>query len=92
MNRTSLIEARKAIGYTQEDMAARLGISASHYSMIESGDRTPSLPLARKISQLLHMPIEQLFFDHELHEACDSTARDEQALAAAFRQPAPRRG
>lgn len=83
MNRTCLIEARKTLGFTQEDVAACLGISSSHYSMIESGDRTPSLPLARKISQLLHTPIERLFFDHELHEACDSAARDEQAATSA---------
>lgn len=37
---------------TQEDIAAKLGVTASYVSFLLSGDRSPSLRLAVKIQSL----------------------------------------
>lgn len=81
MERTKLLEARKAKNWSQAEVAKRVGISASHYAMIEAGTRTPSLPLAFLISEAFGIPVEQLFFALQSHSECDS-ARDQQAAEA----------
>lgn len=44
----------------QFQLAKRAGIAQSHLSMILSGERTPSLPLALKLSQIANIPVETL--------------------------------
>lgn len=51
--RTKLIKLRKACGFSQYTFADALGISRSHYSQIETGDKTPSLTIALKIKKIL---------------------------------------
>jgi DNA-binding XRE family transcriptional regulator len=50
-------------------MADKLNITRSFYGMIETGDRNPTLPLARKIAELLDSDIETLFFDQHQNGA-----------------------
>ena len=38
---------------TQEEVANACGIHRGYYALIESGDRTPSVPVAKKIASLL---------------------------------------
>lgn len=45
----------------QEDIAINVGISASYYSMVESGIRKPSLSVAIKLSQYFGVSVETLF-------------------------------
>lgn len=47
--RERLMEVRRNAGYTQYSMAECLGISRSHYSQIESGAKTVSLPVQMRI-------------------------------------------
>lgn len=54
---TAYLEAE---GIRQGILAKRAGIQQSHLSMIISGDRTPSLPLALKLSRLCNVPVETL--------------------------------
>lgn len=53
---------------TQQDVAKMLNITTSHYGFIETGARTPSLKLAKKISDLYGMSIDKLFFGDDCDE------------------------
>lgn len=61
--RVRLTRMREAQGYTQYTIADALGISRSHYSQIESGAKTPSLPIAIRIKKLLGYESDDLFDD-----------------------------
>jgi transcriptional regulator with XRE-family HTH domain len=52
--------ARKAMSMSQEDMAARLGVSESYLSLIENNHRVPSIPLLRRMAQITKRTMEQL--------------------------------
>jgi transcriptional regulator with XRE-family HTH domain len=56
----TLSEYLDATGTRQEDFAARIGIGAPYVSLLASGQRTPSLPLAVRIAAEAHIPIESL--------------------------------
>jgi putative transcriptional regulator len=47
---------------TQAEVARRAGITRPFYSMIESGVRTPSLPIAKQLADTLGTTIDDLFF------------------------------
>ena len=50
-------------GWSQSDLAERLGVSRQSVNAIESGRYDPSLPLAFKIANLFEQPIESIFDD-----------------------------
>ncbi len=52
--REYLKEKRIVKGYTQSQMAEKIDISRSYYCKIETGDRTPSTGLAKKIAETLN--------------------------------------
>lgn len=60
--RVKLIEARKVKKWTQEDLANKVGISRAYLSHLELGNYTPSLEVAKNISMLLEISMEELFF------------------------------
>lgn len=49
-------------GYTQEELANILSISASYLSKIERGEKEPSLQLAVKMARKLDCLLDDLFF------------------------------
>jgi transcriptional regulator with XRE-family HTH domain len=51
---------RQAKGLTQEDVAEKLGISASTYGDIERGDRDPKLSKLQKIADILEIGLTEL--------------------------------
>ena len=55
-----LKEARKARGFTQEQLAAALNISTPHLGNIEIGKRGVSIDLLMEISNVLNVPIDFL--------------------------------
>ncbi|MCL6611024.1 MAG: helix-turn-helix transcriptional regulator [Peptococcaceae bacterium] len=63
MKRHRLIEARKKHGWTQAQVAERLGVTPSFYGMIEQGSRNPRLPLALAMENLFDIPALELFPD-----------------------------
>lgn len=60
MNR--LRECRKKVHMDVAYLADQAGISVRHLQFIESGKRTPSLLVAKKIADCLGNSIESLFF------------------------------
>lgn len=56
-----VIEARKAKGMSQEQLAAASGIDRSHMGFIEQGRRKPTLSTLCKIAGSLEISLEQLF-------------------------------
>ena len=56
-----LPELRAAKGWTQADLAERLGVSRQTVISIERGRFDPSLPLAFQIAEVFGQSIEQIF-------------------------------
>lgn len=48
-------------GWSQQDLADRLGVSRQSVNAIETGRYDPSLPLAFRIADLFAIPIEDIF-------------------------------
>lgn len=62
--RTWLAEARKKKNLTHQNVADLAGIKRQYYGMIENGERTPSVGIAKKIAEILDVEWT-LFFDYE---------------------------
>lgn len=58
-NRVRLLRAER--GWSQSELAQRLGVSRQTVHAIESGKYAPSLPLAFTIAHLFDLAIEQIF-------------------------------
>lgn len=50
-------------GWSQADLAERLGVSRQTVNAIETGKYDPSLPLAFKIARVFGLTIEDIFED-----------------------------
>jgi len=51
--RVKLQKLREASGHTQQSFSTIIGISRSHYSQIETGEKEPSLRVGLKIKKAL---------------------------------------
>jgi putative transcriptional regulator len=56
-----LREARVAAGWTQAELAERVGVSRKTINTVENGVFVPSTVLALKLARALGMPVEGLF-------------------------------
>jgi len=54
-------QLRSGLGWSQADLAERLGVSRQTVNAIETGRYDPSLPLAFKIAKVFERPIEGIF-------------------------------
>ena len=54
-------QLRSGLGWSQADLAERLGVSRQTVNAIETGRYDPSLPLAFKIAKVFERPIEAIF-------------------------------
>ncbi|HBZ09157.1 MAG TPA: XRE family transcriptional regulator [Bacillus bacterium] len=59
-----LATARKTKNFTHQEVADKAGIKRQYYGMIESGDRTPSVTIAKNISSVLDVDWT-LFFENQ---------------------------
>ena len=73
-----LKEARLALGSSQQDLARKLGVRASHVGYLEQGRRRPSLTLLNALADTLGVDKERLFLlSHpEAKEPDQETARE----------------
>jgi len=58
---TKVRELRTDRGWSQAELAERLGVSRQTVNAIETGRYEPSLSLALKIAKLFTRPVEQIF-------------------------------
>ena len=56
-----LKEARAALGLTQADLAARVGVSRKTINTVENGVFVPSTILALKLAATLNCKVEDIF-------------------------------
>lgn len=61
--KSTLRALRDVKGWTQADLAGRLGVSRQTINAIETGKYEPSLSLAFRIARLFRQPIEAIFDD-----------------------------
>lgn len=61
---------------TQKELAEKLGISTSHLSEIESGKKTPTLPVLNRYAEVFEMPVSSILF---FSENLDSDINTEKA-------------
>jgi putative transcriptional regulator len=59
--RNTLREARAARGWTQADLAERVGVTRKTINTVENGVFIPSTLLALKLARALETTVEQLF-------------------------------
>lgn len=60
-HKTKLTEFRKRQGLTQEELAKKANISRSYLANLESGKYTPSLEVAKNLSVILEVSVDELF-------------------------------
>ena len=58
-NRLKVLRAEK--GWSQADLAERLGVARQSVNAIETGKSDPSLPLAFRIAKLFGLTVEAIF-------------------------------
>lgn len=56
----NLKNARNKAGYTQEELADRIGVSRAYVGYLEQGRNTPSLGVLEKIARVLKVKISEL--------------------------------
>ena len=57
----SLRDAREARGWTQADLAERIGVSRKTVNTVENGVFVPSTVIALKLARAFGEPVESLF-------------------------------
>src|SRR6185295_8425374 len=75
----ALKEARKRAGWTQGRLAEALGVSQAYLSMMETGERSVSGRMARKVVHVLRLPATAIPLPPM--DALDSMSTDEQVEA-----------
>ena len=60
--RNRIREEREALGWTQADLAARIGVSRKTVNTVENGVFVPSTVIALNLAQALNVPVEKLFW------------------------------
>ena len=56
-------ELREQKGWSQGELARRLGVSRQTINAVETDKYDPSLPLALRMARLFDVPVPQLFID-----------------------------
>lgn len=58
-----LRELRERKGWSQGELARRLGVSRQTINAVETDKYDPSLPLALRMAKLFAVPVPELFID-----------------------------
>lgn len=63
MRNERLIQLRRQAGLTQQDLAARVGLTQSMIAHIEAGKRDPSTTYKVRLARLFRVSVEWLFYE-----------------------------
>lgn len=63
MNKVKLYREKENISLTK--LSIQAGVSKRHLQFIETGDRNPSLIVAKKIADCLNSTVDEIFLDKE---------------------------
>lgn len=74
----NLRELRKIEGWTQEEVAKRIGISKQTYSHYENENRKPGLETIRKLASVYQVDIDKIFSGSDLENL---TTKEETDIA-----------
>ena len=55
---------REERGWSQGELARRLGVSRQTINCVETDKYDPSLPLALRLAKIFAVPVDQIFIDH----------------------------
>jgi len=61
--RSRLKEVREGRGWSQGELARRLGVSRQTINAVETDKYDPSLPLALRMAKLFRVAVPELFID-----------------------------
>lgn len=61
IKRTELIQLRKQQGWTQSDLAKRLGVTRSAVASLENGRLKPSLKVSTRLEFVFDKDVEEIF-------------------------------
>lgn len=59
--------ARTALDLTQEELAAKVGVTRQTIGLIEAGKYNPSLKLCLLLARVTHTPLNELFWEEVDH-------------------------
>lgn len=71
-NRLKVLRAER--GWSQAELAERLGVSRQTVNAIETGKYDPSLPLAFKLARVFQLPIEAIFYEEADNQSVQNGA------------------
>ena len=60
---------RETFGWSQGELARRIGVSRQTINAVETDKYDPSLPLALRMAKLFAVPVDQIFLDRWEPEA-----------------------
>ena len=66
MKNLRLKAARASLDLSQEDLAAKCGVSRQTIRAIEKGDYNPTINLCISICKVLNKTLDELFWDDEI--------------------------
>lgn len=69
-----LLQLRKQRGWSQPELARRIGTSGDIIGRYERGEMTPSVQVARRIARVLDVTLDYLIGEHDLPEALKDPA------------------
>ena len=75
-----LRERRLAQGWSQQDLANRVGCTKQHISDLERGRVRPSLLLLHRLSDVLRIPDSELLMDSIANACISTTPKEEEDL------------
>ena len=71
--RENIKKLRKSLGWSQEFLAEKTGVSAPYITQIEVGKRTPSLDIVEKLAAALGVEYKVLFEPNNLKKHSDTS-------------------
>lgn len=63
-----LVTIRKKHGFTQRELARRMGVTQSSLAQYETGARKPNIVMLKKLAAILDCTTDQLLEDIEIKE------------------------